>query len=857
MKGFYTMLLACGCLTLSAQISPEKLAAGKMDKKKWQKTELAIRKALAKDTTSAEARYLLALFFFSLPNPAFDIDSAHRYVTKASRAFEGAAAKERERLRRVPLDSIRLRRLALDIDSAAFEKAKQLNTTISYQSFIDHYTDSRQRPSAIELRDEVAFLDVLKVNTWRSYEEYLRRYPASRRRTEAQERYDKLLFEDKTKDQRLQSFINFHEQYPASPYRAAAEKNIFEMSTASGSVNTYRWFLKHYPSGKYAVVASNILYKLQEADDDPLRMGLMNDSLRHAEVLNRSYWVPVIKSGLFGFIDSDGNEVVTPRYSSLADDYRCGDIVANVLITSEGLVARNGKILWRGKFQSVEELNAGFVMVVSDSVKHVVHESGFVPVHEPMSDARGLANHFIATKKNGRWGVIAFSGFSLLPHAYNDVSAVDTVVLLTKNNKKIISTPYRMASASRHTTFKEDFVVDDFRRWGSQQYWVRNGSLEGVIDANLSFVIPLDRQILRKTSFGFLRGKEGKFYVKGISILENIPYKSVSEQGHWVKMKSVNDRHILYEKVLDITQEGDSAWFQGKLAFLSSGDSVKVFLPSGQKVSFQKNSPIQIREFQDSSAWLVMEERKKKVVIDAASGVKLFTMEFDQIDPAGHELFIVSRGGKKGIVGVDGKIVVPLEFDAIVATDYTTFSVLKDRKFGLYDARSKIFIKPIFERNLRAYNEKLHTAFRETGYAFVHPDGKPLGSFEWEEIQFWNDSTAWVKKNFQWILLDIYSQQRKLDRVRSFQIVKDAAEKIYIVRQDNAFGVISSKKGIIVPIQYSDIVNIGNPDVPLYFTERHIEEAGISVVIYYDRNGKIIRRQALETEEFEKIYCDN
>ena len=217
----------------------------------------------------------------------------------------------------------------------------------------------------------------------------------------------------------------------------------------------------------------------------------------------------------------------------------------------------------------------------------------------------------------------------------------------------------------------------------------------------------------------------------------------------------------------------------------------------------------------------------------------------------------MSRGAKKGIVGVDGRILVPLEFDAIVAAERTSFSILKDRKFGLYDARSKIFIKPLFERNLRIYNEKLNTAFRETGYAFVHPDGKPLGAFEWEEIQYWSDSTAWVKKNFQWILLDIYTQQRRLDRVRNFQVVKDAGEKIYIVRQDNAFGVISNRKGIIVPIQYSDIVNIGNQEIPLYFTERHIEEAGISVVIYYDHLGKIIRRQALETEEFEKIYCDN
>jgi hypothetical protein len=45
--------------------------------------------------------------------------------------------------------------------------------------------------------------------------------------------------------------------------------------------------------------------------------------------------------------------------------------------------------------------------------------------------------------------------------------------------------------------------------------------------------------------------------------------------------------------------------------------------------------------------------------------------------------------------------------------------------------------------------------------------------------------------------------------------------------------------------------------MPMYFTERHIAEAGISVVIYYDYQGKIVRKQAMEAEEFEKVYCDN
>jgi hypothetical protein len=58
-------------------------------------------------------------------------------------------------------------------------------------------------------------------------------------------------------------------------------------------------------------------------------------------------------------------------------------------------------------------------------------------------------------------------------------------------------------------------------------------------------------------------------------------------------------------------------------------------------------------------------------------------------------------------------------------------------------------------------------------------------------------------------------------------------------------------------LTFTDIINLGSKDDPLYFTEKHVEEASIFVVIYYDRNGKLIRRQAYEPEEYEKIYCSN
>ena len=197
-RSFLLLALLAG-LPAIGQISPEKMAQGHMDKGKWLKVEQSIRKAMFKDSLDPEPRYLLSLYYFTPGNPAFNIDSAYLHSRNAKRTFLITSSKERDRLKKIPLDSLVLSRHSEEIDSASFDKAKHLNTETSYQYLIDHYPTARQLPSAIELRDEVAFLEALKINSWYSFQKFMRKYPASHRKGDAQTRYDKLLFEESNK----------------------------------------------------------------------------------------------------------------------------------------------------------------------------------------------------------------------------------------------------------------------------------------------------------------------------------------------------------------------------------------------------------------------------------------------------------------------------------------------------------------------------------------------------------------------------------------------------------------------------------------------------------------------------------
>lgn len=845
---FVFLLCALGS---QAQMTPEKLFAIK-DPARWNKAGQTIRKAMAKDSIDPQPAYLLSLFFFTSSHPTFQIDSASLYQHRASRLqiLRGPVRKP------IP-DSIILAKLRVSIDSAAFERAKRTDTEEAYQSFLDRFPKSGDELKAIELRDEMAFLKALKANTARSFSAFLIKYPQSHRSAEAKDRMEKLEFEEATRDKRLPGYIKFYRDYPKNPFRPVAEQRIFELMTAPGSPAAFQRFLSAYPDSRWASRARALLFVLHREGEKTTSDRWMTDSLKNLQE-PVGYWVPVIKAGRYGFINEEGKEVVEPQFDEIPEGYRCGEITDRYVVTSRGLLARNGNLIWSGKADDFDDLGLGFIYVATDSGGQVVHESGFRIKANGIDDAIVIANRFIGINKGDRWTILTLAGAPLLPTTYDDLAVLDSVVQLSKDRKVILTTPSRMARVAEGQPFREDFVFDETRKWGDQHYWVRNGVMEGVIDARLNFIIPLNRQVLRKTGFGFLTKNGDDLFVHGLSSLEGKPFRTVVEHGGWVRLEDASRRHFLFDRGRARLVSGDSIWFRGQLAFLQQADSIHAYLPDGHVVTFASDAPFQFRESRDSAAFMIIEEKKKRQVFGAASGQRLFTSEFDQLEPVTRSLFVVTRAGKKGLVRSDGKLALPVEYDAIVAAGDNAFSLLKDKKFGWYDAGSGQLVKPVYDRNVLTYRPGLWLGYKDKGYAFLKADGKSLGQFEWEEVYNWNDSVAWVRKGSNWKLLEIGTQKVRLDNVRQYTYIRESKnERLAIVQQDKVYGVISSRQGILIPIQYTDVVNVGTRDHPLYFTERHIAEAGITVVVYYSKTGKTVRSQALEADELDKITCEN
>jgi hypothetical protein len=846
-------------ITSYSQSKMGRQALTNIQKGNWQKAEQILLKGRQKDSLNVEAAYLTSLLFFNPTYPRHNVDSSHYYILSAFGFFYTIEEREKEKLSKLPLDSIVLLNQKLKIDSAAFEIAKSANTENSYNYFIQNYSSAKKYYStAIELRDEAAFVDALKSNTYQSFGKFLNKYPQSHRASDAQSRYDKLIFEDRTKDKKLNSFENFLIEVPTTPYRKVVEKEIFEISTADGEPESFSTFIKRYPTSSWSKRSLDILFHVDNNFATNYKQ-LLTDSLRTILDLNASYWVPFLKEGRYGFFDRHGVEKFAAQLTELDPNYLCGEIKTDYLITPTGIFSRNGKPIYSGEINEVKDLGDGFLMLDTKAEKIPIHKTGYRLDQKEIVDATVIDGRFLVIQKENGWGLVSFSGRVLLPFVYENITSIDDWIILTKSGKKIIVTAAQVGQLADKIPLPQNLVFDDVKRWEQNICWVRNGALEGVINENLEYIIPLDRQVLSKTSFGFLRKKNDQVFIEGIKELQNISFEKVFIQGQWLltKAKASGTQLFSLKTKKEIANNADSIWFDKNIALVKTQDSTRAWLNPDLHLDFNVSAKTTLFG-KDSTSWLAVEEKNKKAVYNALSGVRLFVGDFDLIENPYPGFFLITKGTKKGLLDEKGKVILPAEYDAIIQPEAGRLSLLKEKKFGLYDMTSKKLIKPTFERNLVQYNKNWFAAFKAGDWGFIGSDAKPIGKFQFSEIQYWNDTTAWVKENQLWKIYDIKNAKVIVDRIKDFQYVKKYPhEHVVIIHQDNYYGVLSNRAGAIIPTSFTSVINLGDADVPLYFTEKHVSEADIFVVIYYDQTGKQFRKQAYEGDEYDRIFCED
>lgn len=843
---------------LYSQTNLAQQAQTKIEKGKWSAAKILLQKAIQKDSTHVESLLILANWYFVSTNPAHHPDSAQYYVTKAMAFFELANTGQRARLAKEKVDLNKLQTIRAQIDSAAFARAKQLNTEVAYNSFLNAHRFAKERATAVELRDEISFNDALKINAWQRFQKYVQAYPNSKWADEAERKHNQLLFEDATHDGKLSGYQHFVREFPTSPFTPKAEKEIFELTTANGSIDSYITYLKDAGNNKSKTIAQNILYHLLVSQEKPIPDWLITDSLRKIIGINRGHLIPLLQSNKVGFLDSLGQEVLSPQFELIDQTELCENFTQDIIFTARGIFNRQGLKI-SNSYPIMQDIGQGFIAVGDSSCLQLLHKSGVIFVstcHQEFD----LVGSFISAKHNGHWGIYTLTGRQLLSELYDKIELVKSVYVLTRLGKKTIVTAAQLAACADKTKLNEEMVFDEVRPVSNELLSVRMGALEGIINQQLAFTVPLDRQNLTVTAYGLIRRFNGKYRIVGLSgALDKQSWDNVKQHNQWLILTTNKQQHIVdLAKKEMLTLQPDSVWFEKGLLFAREGDSTRILINATETISVPRSTLISFVASKDSVYYFSIDATEKKVIHNALTGKRLFSIECSKIESLTRSLFLITKKNKLGLVGPDGKTIVPAEFDAIVKLSSRYYSLLKGKKFGLFDDLNKTIIKPEFDQNLNLFNEEIFVGNKAGLYGLIDWRGKPLTKFEFDEINYCSPKLVWLRTKTNWVLFNYTTNKAVLDKIDGFQLLSNQNhETIFLLFRAGNVGVYSNARGVFIPITFSYIKNVGSEDCPLYLTDKEVKEASLHVAIYYSQAGKFIRKQVYEEDEFERLICED
>ncbi|HEX7016555.1 MAG TPA: WG repeat-containing protein, partial [Cyclobacteriaceae bacterium] len=369
----------------------------------------------------------------------------------------------------------------------------------------------------------------------------------------------------------------------------------------------------------------------------------------------------------------------------------------------------------------------------------------------------------------------------------------------------------------------------------------------------LRIEIPLAEHRLYPESFGARCVTD-----KGTSIFagthQSPVFDNVRVQAGRIAVSRAGKWHLYDYRTDSCSTAYDSISFTGVFAAGHRGDTVRIFFDGGNFRDFV-NTPLRFVSGRDGGAYLQAGTGRLSFYDRNANLV--FEGTYDGVQHAGGNYFIVSRKEKKGVVTADGKPLLPVAYDAIGDVDGNRIPLLRNMNFGMYSIATGKEIRPSYEKNIIPYNSELLVAWRKGKSGIIDFNNSVRIPFKYDGFRFWNDSAAWARDGGVWKIIDVNKGAVQVDNIQEFRIISESdKEIIVIVRRDAHFGILSSTRGVVIPIEYTEIENVGTTESPLFLAEKHVREADLSVVIYYDADGNAVRHQALEPEEYDQLSCD-
>lgn len=825
-----------------------------MEKKEYDKAMELITKGYEKEPENPGISYYHALLFFERDFAKYNIDTARIAIVRAKHLFEEASPELKQETIDDGITPDRINKLLEQIRDRAFQNTLSDLSTSSIRVFQEKFPKSIYTDLLTYKSDSIEFRIAKNSNSQSQLIQFIENHPTSIFTPKADSILDDMRVSELMIRGTLNDYYSFLKRYPYTRQRQKIESYILKVSTASHREEKFREFISFSSSRSLKKKAADLLYYLaKNSIPHPL-----TDSLQKILSSSKNQIYPVMEQGRIGFYDQNGRQQIDNLYSDIQEPAKCqliNDDWVYVSNDNNGLiVSKSGQIILRNA-DDYRSISTDIGLIMKQGKWFLYHKSGFKILEQPVQDASILANKWIKVKQNEKWGLYTYLGLPIAQSIYDDIYKTESFWVFERNGLLAVYTESLILKEIEENGLSLEFKFDDIELVNKNALIGFRDSRECLLDSTLNFLIPWGNYEINPEASGwYLKSDQGyRLYNKSEAEVMDRHYPYLESNEGWLALKTEKDWMLIpRNKELQPSREYDSIKLVNAYsAILLKDGSSSLLFSSGEIIPIDEK---QVRTFQNRPQFISISDGTTIALYDE-SGSQLLTGQYENTAFLNDSLVRVQIRGKQGLIHVNGDWVLNPVFDTIDEKNGLVLTLIKG-KIGCYDPIINELVATEYEARVERIG-RYYLAKKDGKYGVIDHTKSQVLSFSYDQVQAWNDTTYLVKKNNEFLIVDL-REEPVTEPVESLNLlIKNDTQSIYRYIKNGKYGLLSNKFGELLKPEFTDVFNIGTREDPLFFADQHLDKAGFHVVSYINQKGELILSKAYTREEFDKILCDN
>lgn len=295
-----------------------------------------------------------------------------------------------------------------------------------------------------------------------------------------------------------------------------------------------------------------------------------------------------------------------------------------------------------------------------------------------------------------------------------------------------------------------------------------------------------------------------------------VGYYAVNDDGKWGVIDTKQNILIAptYEEMIVVPDNSKPVFIITTNVDYESGEFDSKAVDNNNKQLFTEYSKVEAIYNQDKSNNLWYEKNILKVQKDNKYGLinldgkELLPCEYDEIKAVlgVKNVLQTTKDGKLGIVDNTGKIIIKNEFDQIdtITDKYEDGFIVKldNGKYSILSTTGETAVEGEFEDVKKVAGNKMYVVKQDGTWKIIDKDGKTYLDNEFDDVKQINLGNVVVKKDNKYGIVSVENEV-KLDY--QYDDLTFIFTDTYIAKKDDKYGIITTGGAIKLPFEYTSI----------------------------------------------------